>query len=622
MGWGFFGLLKCQKFKTGSKGLLFRGGEHNVFYMICFKRFLLLTTVVLVGSFFACNGNACISNTNKKFYVEKYGAVGDGKTNDIAAFQALTRDVNANGGGIVVFPKGKVFCIAIEDDYSCGHKSRPDDGAMAFAFEHCKKVVVDMNGSTIQLTSNHSTKYAFFYFFDCANYSLSNGSLKGDVVEHDYTPVIYKGKVEETSHQWGYGVFIRGSKGVIKDMDISCMTGDGIYFGSVRLTEGIFHAKVTINGCEISYCRRNGISCASSLGFELVNTQIHHIGDWVKTTDMPIAIIGCKPKAGIDFEYEGKADDVGNVEISGCSFFDCTEYCIVTSNSSRPETTNFTITDSEFYGSTVHSNNLTSRGKKEIKNCRFYDAPAFFGDANVYQCTFEMGVVINYVSRTSFYDCVFNGHLEKLDSEHGCFLAGTNPDKTLFQRCKFKNIKGYNDSTPAFQGFSGYVHPINIDFVSCDFDNCSFVVSKKKFDSSLSFDGCRLKNGCLIHNMSTEAMLFENSELYDVDSYVTQNGVFVMNNCKIVQEDESLLHPLLAFGTHTMNNCIIIDKVGITPYSTRQYGVRGYRINANNSEIQLDNPTLLTKGLYLKGCKLTGVKATEFQGKQEDAIFR
>ena len=95
-----------------------------------------------------------------------------------------------------------------------------------------------------------------------------------------------------------------------------------------------------------------------------------------------------------------------------------------------------------------------------------------------------------------------------------------------------------------------------------------------------------------------------------------------MNNCRIVQEDESLIHPLLAFGTHTMNNCIIIDKVGITPYSTRQYGVRGYRIEANNSEIQLDNPALITKGLFLKGCKLTGVKPSEFKGTQEDTVFQ
>lgn len=588
-----------------------------------FKRFFLFALIVMVGlSFKSSDIIACIGGTNKKFYVEKYGAIGDGRVNDIAAFQALTRDVNANGGGIVVFPKGRVYSISIEEDYSCGHKSRPDDGAMAFNFEHCKNVVVDMNGSTIRLTPNHSTKYSFFRFFDCPSFSLSNGKLSGDVAGHDYSPVMYKGKEEKTSHQWGYGVFVYGSKGEIHDMNISRMTGDGIYLGSVRKSESIFHARIEISNCDISYCRRHGISCTSSQGFFLSDTKIHHIGDWGKSADMPVAIVGCRPNAGIDFEYEGKAGDVGNVEIKRCVLFGCTNYCIVTSNSSRPETMNFTITDCEFHDATVHTNNLTSRGKMIISDCRFYYAPAFFGDAKVYRCTFELGVGMCYVSRTSFFDCEFIGELEKLAPKHGCFMAGTNMEKTLFQRCKFKNIKGYNDSTPASQGFSGYVHPVNIDFVSCDFDNCSFVVSKKKFDSRLSFEGCTLRNGCLIHNMSKEPMSFANSELYDVESYVTQNGVFLMNNCKIVQEDESVARPLLFFGTHTLNNCTVIDKVGISSSSSRKYGVNEYRIEAHNSDFKLESEHKVTKGLSLKGGSLSGIRAAAFQGKQERTVFK
>lgn len=592
--------------------------RHMIFKQIILSSIMVLTCISLTAG----EVSVCKRGTNKKFYVEKYGAIGDGKTNDIAAFQALTRDVNANGGGIVVFPQGRVFSISIENDFSCGHKSRPDDGAMAFNFEHCKKVVVDMNGSTIQLTPNHSTKYSFFRFFDCPSFSLSNGKLIGDVVGHDYSPVVYKGKEEKTSHQWGYGVYVYGSRGEIVNMGISRMTGDGVYFGSVRLSEGLFHAKVDINHCEISYCRRNGISCTSSLGFAISNSKIHHIGDWEKTREMPVSMVGCLPKAGIDFEYEGKAGDIGDVIIQKCSISDCTENCIVTSNTYRPETTSFIICNSEFYGSQVHSNNLSSKGKKEIKDCRFYEAPAFFGDAKVYRCFFDLGIGMCYVSRTSFYDCEFVGNLEKLGPKCGCFMAGTNIEKTLFQCCKFKNIKGYNDSTPAFQGFSGYVHPVNIDFVSCEFDNCSFVVSKKNFDSRLSFNNCTLKNGCLIHNMSNEAMLFVNSELYDVESYVTQNGVFVMNNCVIVQEDESVSRPLLFFGTHKMNKCKVVDKVGISSSSGLLYGVKGYKIEAKDSEIKLDNDNNVTKGLSLKGGSLSGVKVGEFQGRQEKTDFK
>ena len=588
-------------------------------FNILFRLLLLLLFIVLA---YPETMSACNNGLNKKFYIDDYGAVGDGSVNDIAAFQALAKDVNANGGGIVVFPLRKEFRIDIENDYSCGHKATPDDGAMAFNFEHCERIVVDMNGSTIFLSPNHSTKYSFFLFFDCSSFSLSNGILVGDVVGHDYSPVMYKGKEEKTSHQWGYGIQVRGSKGEIKNMNITRMTGDGIYFGSVRLSDGVYHAKVQISDCEISYCRRNGISCASSLGFDLIDTKIHHIGDWEKTDEMPVSIAGCKPKAGIDFEYEGKAWDVGDIRIYGCSISNCTEKCIVTSNTSRPVVSSFEVSDCVFSGSVVHTNNLSSRGRKEIRDCRFFDASAFLGDAKVYQCIFEMGVVMNYVSRTSFYDCEFNGHLEQLGPKHGCFMAGTNMEQTLFQRCKFKNIKGYNDSTPAFQGFSGYVHPVNIHFVSCDFENCSFVVSQKNYDSHLTFDKCSLKNGCLIHNMGKEAIVFNDSELYDVQSYVTQNGVFFLNNCKIIQEDKTLACPLLSFGTHTMNKCSVVDKVGITPFSMRQYGVRGYRIVAKSSDFKLENDNPTTEGLSLTGGSLAGVKKESFKGTQEKTRFR
>lgn len=586
-----------------------------------YKFFIYSLLIILVGCTIATNkAEACA--TSKKFYVESYGAIGDGKTNDISAFHSLVKDVNANGGGVIVFPKERVFSISIVEDYNSGHKACPIDGAIGFNFEHCKKVVIDMNGSTIRLTPNHSTKYAFFLFFDCTFFSLSDGFLVGDAVGHNYMSVLYNGKEEKTSHEWGYGVYVRGSKGKIKNVGISQMTGDGVYFGSLRLKDGLYHAKLEIDGSEISYCRRNGISCASSVGFKLSNSRIHHIGDWEKSYDMPISMVGCLPKSGVDFEYEGTAGDVGNVNITKCVFEDCTKFCMIASNTSKPETSNFIVQDCAFSGSPVHIANLSSRGKKDVRDSRFFDASAFLGDAKAYRCVFEMGAVMNYVSRTSFYDCTFNGHLEELDSKHGCFMAGTNDDKTLFQRCKFKNIKGYNDLTPAFQGFSGYVHPVNIDFVSCEFDNCSFVVSQKNYDSRLSFASCTLKNGCLIHNMGVKAITFTDSELYDVSSYATQNGAFSLINCIIVQEDESVARPLLSFGTHTMNKCTVIDKVGITSSARRKYGVKEYKIEATDTDFKLENEPSVTKGLILRGGSVSGVKAGAFQGAHEKTSFK
>lgn len=109
-------------------------------------------------------------------------------------------------------------------------------------------------------------------------------------------------------------------------------------------------------------------------------------------------------------------------------------------------------------------------------------------------------------------------------------MPGTNMELTTFTRCKFKNFKRYNDYTHAFQGFSGYVHPVNINSVSCDFDNCLFFVSQKNFNYRLSFEECTLTNGYLIHNMRVEAITFLKSRLVDVDPYATQSGDYIFNN--------------------------------------------------------------------------------------------
>ncbi len=71
-----------------------------------------------------------------------------------------------------------------------------------------------------------------------------------------------------------------------------------------------------------------------------------------------------------------------------------------------------------------------------------------------------------------------------------------------------------------------------------------------------------------------------------------------------------------------MKTCTVTDKVGITPAATRKYGVKEYRIEAENTEFLLDNPKRVTRGLSLRGGRLKGVKAAEFQGAQEKTEFK
>ena len=269
------------------------------------------------------------SHDDKVFYAEAYGVVGDGRTNNLQVLHRLANAVNANGGGRVVFPKGKSFLVMFASDPNGGYAKVPLADAMALCFSHCKNITVDLNGSIIQVSPNHSTKYSVIRFFDCKNFVVQNGSIVGDAMNHDYSPVIYKSKEYKTSHEWGYGIYCSGSTGAISNMKISYMTGDGLYVGSTSHDKVAFHGKTTIDSCEISYCRRNGITGCSSQGLIITNTNVHHIGTYGGMT-------GTAPMAGLDLEYEDGVGDRGDITIENCQFTDCSKWGIVTANSLVP----------------------------------------------------------------------------------------------------------------------------------------------------------------------------------------------------------------------------------------------------------------------------------------------
>ena len=488
--------------------------------------------------------------TSKSFNVIDYG-------DDIEAFHRLVSDVNRNGGGQVVFPQNWVYELSSEDDYSCGHSARAQESSIVMWFQNCSKVSINLNGSTIKLRDNHSTKYVLFFFSDCKQFSIKNGTLTGDANGHDYSPVVYKGKIENTSHQWGHGIYAEGSKGTISNMSINRMTGDGVYLCSHKGKQSIIHAIIKIDNCEISYCRRNGITAASSKSLIINGTSIHHIGSYDN-------IQGASPQAGLDLEYEDHVKDVGTIEINDCHFYECTEKTVSSSNSNPPIVKKFIVSNSYFEGSYFQITRLKSSGEKKVKDCHFVGTPINCGDAVMENCTFEMGTKIHYVHGTTFRNCAFSGQLAESDSKYGGCFAGNNYTPATFINCSFKDVRGKNDNS-VYQGFSGYTFKLLADFVDCEFSNCSFSQGGAGAESNYTFKGCTLINGCTIYNRSDKKVAFSKSKLYNVASYVNQKGQFSFDDCEIVQDDDKVQFPLIYFGQHQVKNSVIRNSLEITP---------------------------------------------------------
>ncbi len=565
--------------------------------------------LLLILSVFISSSSAKTTVLGEDFYVEQYGL-------DLAAFHQMVKDVNKNGGGRIIFPKGLVFFIRISNDYNGGHSSMPKDESIVLGFRHCRKVDVDMNGCTIVIEPNHSTKYAAFLFYNCREFSISNGRIIGDAKSHNYSSVKYQGNTEVSTHEWGHGIIVSGSNGIIQSIDISNMTGDGISVSSVQLHHNPLHAQVEISNSDISYCRRNGISCASTLGFSLINTHIHHIGTHN-------GIKGTSPQAGIDFEYEDRVGDKGDIVLKGCRITDCTEKVITSSNSTPPVPDSFLIEDCYLEGSSFQVYHVKKAKSKVIRNCTVVRCPIHLGDADVENTKFDLGLGVHYVSGGHYKNCEFIGTLEKTESNYGCTLAGTNLNEAVFENCSFSDIRAANNNSPSYQGFAGYHFPLRAVFKNCTISNCSFVRGNEKNASSFAFYDSKLTDGCMIYNLSENIPItFERCELTDVSAYQTQTGRFIFKNSKLEQKDRSMSQPLLLFGNNSFEKCIIVDEVGFPVVSAKKLGIKAYKIEAVRTEIVFDTDNVKTEGMTLKSGKVYGVSKASFKGKQHSVRFK
>lgn len=571
------------------------------------KSFFLTFLLFITGSLMA----------QPVYHVKQYGARGDGKANDIEALRKVAVLVCQNGGGTVVFEPDKVYRVKLDEVSD----EKPVNGAQAnatiMAFKDCKNVKVEMNGATIKLVPNHRMEYVFFHFLNCDDFSLSDGKLIGDADAHNYSDIVRYGKKQKSSHEWGFGVLVNGSKGVIRNMNITNMTGDGIKSGSINLKDkGVFHASLDIYDTEISYCRRNGIAVLSSLGTNIVNTNIHHIGTYGTIT-------GTAPQAGIDLEYEDKVGDKGTVTIKNCRITDCTQKVISASNSTPPIPDNFLIEDCYLEGSSFQVYHVKKAKSKVIRNCTVVRCPIHLGDADVANTKFDLGLGVHYVSGGHYKDCEFIGTLEKTESNYGCTLAGTNLNETVFDNCSFSNIRAANNNSPSYQGFAGYHFPLNVVFKNCTITNCSFVKGNEKNASSFAFYDSKLTDGCMIYNLSEDNPIkFERCELTDVSAYQTQTGRFTFKNSKLMQKDKSMVQPLLLFGNNSFERCTIVDEVGFPAASAKNHGIKTYKVEAVRTDITFGSDNVKTEGMALKRGNVYGVSKASFKGTQRSVKFK
>jgi hypothetical protein len=192
-------------------------------------------------------------------------------------------------------------------------------------------ITLDLTGATLYIEPNAYTEYHMIRLDMVENVTVTGGRLVGDKDEHDYL-------TNPGTHEFGYGIIIISSKNItIRDMKIEQMTGDAICMGAAISPGGPDERRMTGNvkilNCDMSYCRRQGISMGHSKNVEIAYNRIYNIG-------------GTAPGCGIDIEpgRSGPGESfwqeyVWNARIHHNEFRDTEQegLCIVNSGSSDIE---------------------------------------------------------------------------------------------------------------------------------------------------------------------------------------------------------------------------------------------------------------------------------------------
>jgi len=233
--------------------------------------------------------------------VKEFGAVGDGITDDTEAIKSAVNYINENGG-VLYFPLG-TYIVSLK-------KNKED----IMSFNGKNKIVVELLGSSIVLSENSYTYYNIVKTNDCEDFTIRNGTIIGDRVNHDYVTMT-------GTHEFGYGIFINSTKlANIQNMNISQLTGDGIV--NLNWTESNNKNRTIIENSEISYVRRNGLAILATDNIEVNNVKIHHVG----TYD---GINGASPQSGIDIEPASGSKVVNMAHFNNLLVSDITNYGVI-----------------------------------------------------------------------------------------------------------------------------------------------------------------------------------------------------------------------------------------------------------------------------------------------------
>jgi hypothetical protein len=215
---------------------------------------------------------------NERFGIDNTGGNARATTDGINAALLWAKQ---QGFRHVRFPKG-TYTI------QCLWRNRfaaPTDGILVPS-----GLTLDLGDALFAIEPNSFPEYCIFGIVSASDVTILGGTLVGDRDAHQYVP-----SESSPTHEFGFGICVSASSNVlIQGVTIRNMTGDGIILeGSYTpMSEGgAISTDIRVLGCDISNCRRQGISVVGASHSEIAHNRIRDIS-------------GTDPQFAIDVEPE------------------------------------------------------------------------------------------------------------------------------------------------------------------------------------------------------------------------------------------------------------------------------------------------------------------------------
>lgn len=499
-------------------------------------------------------------NETGNISVTAFGEVGKGDDRETIekAIAALTDN------STLVFPKGHYVINSVPADFVGGGELTKHT---LFKITNKKNVTIDLCNSIIEFAINKFNKQrcAIFRFEDCENFTIKNGTLIGDRLNHDYT--------QHITNEWGMGIVASTEKypsgatpqnpaepsskkcgGKIENMEIYDFTGDGIC-----INNGTSPADVKIDNCHIHHCRRQGITLGDTADVIIDRCYIHHIG----THDEKM---GASPQAGIDIEPQIGTFSNGCIDIRNTIIEDTTGRCIVCSPKKVQDESGNTIPSSIAKKITIDNCNMSGVCTLAGRLNRIWEGEGVkYTTLTVKDSTFTHGLfrepnatktenVVLYQGNKfcdgKITNCVFNSCNEDIypvlsehhDNVYKTLISGALGDTLTIDNCVF-NILFPNARIDSAKITNSIINggclvsmeaPIGVtklkECTGVVFNGCSFIVrnAQKKFP----FVFCRF-NDCNLAEADTGTLALRNCYF---DTRLFKNADY--RNCVIEDEIE------------------------------------------------------------------------------------